>query len=90
MAVSALNVDEIANLTRIASKYKLSFADFVREMLRNYAEQEKAEKAKRELIRQRLANVERADPEEEAELLAWIDSMTPEDHEIASVHKIYI
>lgn len=89
MAVPALNVDEIANLTRIASKYKLSFADFVREMLRNYAEQEKAEKAKRGLIRQRLANVERADPEE-AELLAWIDSMTPEDHEIASVHKIYI
>lgn len=89
MAVPALNVDEIANLTRIASEYKLSFADFVREMLRNYAEQEKAEKAKRELIRQRLANVERADPEE-AELLTWIDSMTPEDHEIASVHKIYI
>ena len=89
MSVPALNVEEIANLTRIASEYKLSFADFVREMLRNYAEQEKAEKAKRELIRQRLANVERADPEE-AELLAWIDSMTPEDHEIASVHKIYI
>lgn len=89
MAVPALNVDEIANLTRIASEYKLSFSDFVREMLRNYAEQEKAEKAKRELIRQRLANVERADPEE-AELLAWIDSMTPEDHEIASVYKIYI
>ena len=90
MAVSALNVEEIAKIKEIASEYKLSVADFVRDAVRYYVEYAEALKAKKEMIRQRLANLEPADPEESAEILAYIESMTPEDHEIVRVDTIYV
>ena len=79
MAVPALNVYEIAKIKEIASEYKLSVADFVRETLRECSEREK---------NTRILNIEEASPEESAELLALIDSMTEDDRQIVRVHKI--
>ena len=86
MSVPALNVEEIAALKRLADFYSMSTADFVRDILRTYIEQAEQEKQKR--LHTRRINVEKASPEESAELMALIDSMTEEDHEIMSVHKI--
>ena len=86
MSVPALNVDEIAKLKALADFYNLSTADLVRDTLRTYIEQAEQEKQKR--FHTRHINVEKASPEESAELLTLIDRMTEEDHEIMSVHKI--
>lgn len=88
MPVSALNLDEIARIKETAAFYKMSVADYVREIIRYALERDEAEREKRKMIHERFENLEEASPEESAEILALIDSMTEEDHEIMSVHKI--
>ena len=90
MSVPALNVDEIAALKGLAEFYKVSFTDIVRDTLRDRALRAEAERKKRAMIRQRLANLPKASPEESAEILALIDSMTEEDHEVVSESVIYV
>lgn len=68
----------------------MSVADYVRELLRNSVEREIAEREKREMIHQRLANLEEASPEESAEILAYLESMTDEDREIVAESVIYV
>lgn len=90
MSVPALNASEIAKIKEIASEYKLSVADFVRDAVRYYVEYAEAVKSKKEMIRQRLANLPKASPEESAEILALIDSMSEEDREVVAESVIYV
>ena len=90
MSVPALNVDEIAKIKEIAAFYKMTVADYVREIIRYAVEYDEAVRKKKEMIHQRLANLEEASPEESAEILAYIDSMTEEDHEVVAESVIYV
>ena len=77
------NAEELEAIQRVAALSQVSVADYVRDAIKEYTEQKQ-----REFMHTRLINVEKASPEESAEILALIDSMTEEDHEIMSVHKI--
>ena len=77
MAVQALTPEEITDMKNTAAVFKMSAADFVRNAVREYTKQKKQEPFYR-----LTANIEEADPEESAEILALIDSMTEEDHEV--------
>ncbi len=90
MSVPALNASEIAALKRLAEFYKVSFTDIVRDTLRDRAIRAEAERKKREMIRQRLANLPKASPEESAEILALIDSLSEEDREVVREDIIYV
>ncbi len=87
MSVPALdlnfNSDEIAVIQKVAALSQMSVADFLRNAIKEYTEQKQ-----KEIMNTRRINVEKASPEESAELLALIDRMSEEDHEIMSVHKI--
>lgn len=80
MTVQALSSDEIADMKKTASVFKMSPADFVRNAVREYVEQKKQEPFYRF-----TADVEEADPEEAAEILALIDNMTEDDWETVRV-----
>jgi len=77
------NSDEIAVIQKVAALSQMSVADFLRNAIKEYTEQKQ-----KEIMNTRRINVEKASPEESAELLALIDRMSEEDHEIMSVHKI--
>ena len=77
MSVQVLTPDEIADMKKTAAVFKMSPADFVRKAVREYIEQKKHEPYYR-----MTADIEEADPEETEELLALLDSMTDDDHEI--------
>ncbi len=77
MAVQALSPEEIADMKKIAVVFKMSPADFVRKAVREYMEQKKHEPFYR-----MTADIEEVDADEAEELLALIDSMTEDDHEI--------
>ena len=80
MAVQALTPEEITDMKNTAAVFKMSAADFVRNAVREYTEQKKQEPFYR-----LTANIEEADPEESAEILALIDSMTEDDWETVRV-----
>lgn len=80
MSVPALNVEEIADVKKTASVFSMSVADFARNAMREYIERKKQEPLYRF-----TANVEEASPEESAEILAMIDSMTEDDWETVRV-----
>ena len=82
MAVPALNSDEILALKKLAKLCRMSMADLVRIILREQIED------KHETPHRITVEVEEADPEESAEILALIDNMTEDDHEIVRVHKL--
>ena len=90
MSVPALNVDEIAKLKALPDFYKMTVADFVREIIRHAVEYDEVVRKKKEIIHQRLANLEEAATEESAEILAYIDRMTEEDHEVMAESVIYV
>ncbi len=81
MSVPALNASEIAKIKEIAAFYKISVADFARKAIREYIEE------KQNSLFYSLRNAPEASPEESAELLAWIESMSEEDHEVVRVDK---
>ncbi len=82
MAVEALSSEEIADMKKTASVFRMSPADFVRNAVREYIDQKKQEPFYR-----LTANVEEASPEESAEILALIDSMTDDDWETVRVDR---
>ena len=83
MAVQALSHEEILYLQKVASACRMSTADFVRNIVREYISHEENEP-----VYSTVADIEEADPEEAAEILALIDSMTDEDHEVVRVHRL--
>ncbi|MBQ6971174.1 MAG: hypothetical protein IJP86_02335 [Synergistaceae bacterium] len=89
MAVKALSFradeSEIAEIKKAASMFKMSVAGLLREAVREFIENRRKE----EFFR-RLENVEEASPEESAEILAMIDSMTDDDWETASVKHVIL
>ena len=80
VAVQALSHDEILYLQKVASACRLSTADFVRNIIREYIRNEEHEP-----VYSVVADIEEADPEESAEILALIDSMTEDDWETVRV-----
>ena len=78
----ALNSDEILALKKVAAVCRMSTADLVRNAVRAYIEQKKQEPYYR-----MTADIEEADPEESAEILALIDSMTEDDWETVRVDR---
>ena len=83
LAVPALSPNEISDMKNTALVFGMSAADFVRKAVREYVEQKK-----REPFYRLTANIEEADPEESAEILALIDSMTEDDHEVVRVDRL--
>ena len=89
MPVSALNLnlnfnaEELDAIQKAAALSQVSVADYVCNAIKEYTEQKQ-----RGFMHTRFINVEKASPEESAELLTLIENMTEEDHEIMSVHKI--
>ena len=62
----------------------MSTADFVRCIIREHIEQEE-----RKPFQNFVADIEEADPEESAEILALIDSMTEDDWETVRADRIF-
>ena len=73
---------EIADIKQIASVFKMSVGRVIREAVREYVDRRKQSPL------YRLADIEEADPEESAEILAMIDSLTDEDREIVRTDHI--
>ena len=84
LAVPALSPNEISDMKNTALVFGMSAADFVRKAVREYVEQKK-----REPFYRLTANIEEADPEESAEILALIDSMTEDDHEVVRTDYLF-
>ena len=86
MTVKALtfrtNESEIADIKKIASMFHMSVSKVIRKAVSEYIDRKKQSPI------YRLANVEEASPEESAEILAMIDSLTDEDREIVRVDHI--
>jgi len=80
LSVPALSVDEIAEIKKLAAAFNMSVADFARNAMRAYADNKRFDL--------RLSKIEEASPEESAELLALIDSMSEEDHEVVRIDRI--
>ena len=85
MSVQVLTPDEIADMKKTAAVFNMSPADFVRKAVREYIEQKKHEPYYR-----MTADIEEADPEETEELLALLDSMTDDDHEIVRADYFFV
>ena len=85
MSVQVLTPDEIADMKKTAAVFKMSPADFVRKDVREYIEQKKHEPYYR-----MTADIDEADPEETEELLALLDSMTEDDHEIVRADYFFV
>ena len=84
MAVEALSSEEIADMKKTASVFRMSPADFVRNAVREYIDQKKQEP----FYRMKTIEVEEVDSEEAAEILALIDSMTEDDHEVVRADRL--
>ena len=86
MAVKALNFkmeeEEILQMKEVASVFNMTLTDAYREAAREYVE-----KMKKDPFYRLTANVQTASPEETAEILEAIDSMTDDDLSIAHVRK---
>lgn len=87
MAVKALNFkmeeEEILQMKEVASVFNMTLTDAYREAAKEYVE-----KMKNDPFYRLTANIRNASPEETAEVLKEIESMTDDDLSIASVkHK---
>mgnify|MGYP002625608589 CR=1 FL=1 len=85
LSIQALSPEEIADMKKTAGVFKMSPADFVRNAVREYIELKKQEPFYR-----MTADIEEVDSEEAEELLAWLDSMTEEDHEIVRADYFFV
>ena len=79
---------DIAEIKQAASMYQMSVAGLLREAVREFIENRKTAKKKKEDFFKRLENVEEASPEESAEILAMIDGLTDDDREVVRVDYI--
>ena len=68
--------------------FKMSVAGLIRESVREYIDSRKTAQQRKEEFFRRLENVEEASPEESAEILAMIDSMTDDDMQVVRVDHI--
>ena len=87
MTVKALSFrtdeSEIAQIKKAASMFQMSVAGLIREAIRDYIERRQKER-----FFESLKNVEEASPEESAEILAMIDSLTEDDRQVVRVDHI--
>ena len=79
---------QIADIKKAASMFQMSVAGLIREAVREYIDSRKTAKQRKEEFFKRLENVEEASPEESAEILAMIDSMTEDDMQVVRVDHI--
>ena len=79
---------EIAEIKKAASAFRMSVAGLIREAVREYIWNRKTAQEKKEAFFKRLENVEEASPEESAEILAMIDSLTEDDRQVMRVDHI--
>lgn len=79
---------EIADIKKAASMFKMSVAGLIREAVREYIDSRKTAQQRKEEFFKRLENVEEASPEESAEILAMIDSLTEDDMQVVRVDHI--
>ncbi|MBQ3759679.1 MAG: hypothetical protein II876_09510 [Synergistaceae bacterium] len=79
---------EIAEIKKAASMFQMSVAGLIREAVKEYIWNRKTAQEKKESFFKRLENVEEASPEESAEILAMIDSLTEDDRQVVRVDHI--
>ncbi len=79
---------EIADIKKAASTFNMSVAGLIREAVREYIDSRKTAQQRKEEFFRRLENVEEASPEESAEILAMIDSLTEDDMQVVRVDHI--
>ncbi|MBQ2616983.1 MAG: hypothetical protein IJF90_09000 [Synergistaceae bacterium] len=79
---------EIAEIKKAASMFQMSVAGLIREAVKEYIWNRKTAQEKKESFFKRLENVEEASPEESAEILALIDSLTEDDRQVVRVDHI--
>ena len=79
---------EIADIKKAASTFNMSVAGLIREAVREYIDSRKTAQQRKEEFFKRLENVEEASPEESAEILAMIDSLTEDDMQVVRVDHI--
>ena len=79
---------QIEDIKKAASMFQMSVAGLIREAGREYIDSRKTAKQRKEEFFRRLENVEEASPEESAEILAMIDSMTEDDMQVVRVDHI--
>ena len=79
---------EIADIKKAASMFKMSVAGLIREAVREYIDSRKTAQQRKEEFFRRLENVEEASPEESAEILEMIDSLTEDDMQVVRVDHI--
>lgn len=79
---------QIADIKKAASMFKMSAAGLIREAVREYIDSRKTAQQRKEEFFRRLENVEEASPEESAEILAIIDSMTYDDMQVVRVDHV--
>ena len=79
---------QIEDIKKAASMFQMSVAGLIREAVREYIDSRKTAKQRKEEFFKRLENVEEASPEESAEILAMIDSMTEDDMQVVRVDHI--
>ncbi len=79
---------QIADIKKAASMFKMSVAGLIREAVREYIDSRKTAQQRKEEFFRRLENVEEASPEESAEILAMIDSLTEDDTQVVRVDHI--
>ena len=77
-----LNENELADVRQVASVFHMSVNKVFREAVREYIN------LKKHSPFYRLANVDEASPEESAEILATIESLSYKDREIVRVDHI--
>ena len=82
------NESEIAEIKKAASTFQMSVAGLIREAVKEYIWNRKTEQERKESFFKRLENVEEASPEESAEILALIDSLTEDDRQVVRVDHI--
>ena len=87
MAAKALwfrtNENELAEIKKVASVLHMTLGGVIRDAVREYIEP-----MKQKPLYGLMANIEEADPEESAEVLAMIENMTDDDREIVRVDHI--
>ena len=79
---------QIEDIKKAASMFQMSVAGLIREAVREYIDSRKTAQQRKEEFFRRLENVEEASPEESAEILAMIDSMTEDDMQVVRVDHI--
>ena len=89
MSVKAVNFkmeeSEIMNVKRIASIYRMTFTDFIKEAIKDYLDKIKSDPYYKLTI-----NIEEADAKESAEVIAAIEGLSDDDFAIVSSEQIIV